>query len=73
MHPEALSDLTGPQTVRDQQHDLRSLRERVRGRPAPRPRFQLLTLSLGELNRPNRKRWLATTIPARTRINASGH
>jgi len=73
MHPEALSDLARPQPVGDQQHDLRSLRERVRSRPAPRPRLQLLTLGLGELNRHNRKRWHATTMPARTRINASGH
>ena len=73
MHVQALGDLAGPQPVGDQQHDPRALRERLRGRQPPRPRLQLLALSLGELDRHDRKRWHDTTIPDRTRINASRH
>ena len=52
-----------PQPVGDQQHDLRSLRKRLRGGPAPRPRLQLLALGLGELDRHDRRRWHAPPSP----------
>jgi hypothetical protein len=63
MHTEPIGDLTGPKPVGDQQHDPRTLRQRTsRGQP-PRPRLQLLTLNLAELDRHGRKRWHDTHHP----------
>ncbi len=43
------------------QHDPAAQRQRLSARPPARPRLQLLTLTLGELNRNCNRRWQTTT------------
>ena len=50
-HAQIARDLAAARTLGRSEHDPRTQRQRLRGRPTPRPGLQLLTLTLGELNR----------------------
>ncbi len=76
--PESLGDLGVVQTVGRGQHDPRALGQRLSARTPPRPRLQLLALSLAELNHHRARIRHTPPIPATAELmhqdtSAGGH
>jgi hypothetical protein len=71
--PEALSDLGVAQTLGREQHDPRSQRQRLRARPATRPRLQLHAFLVSELDGNGNIRGHNPPCSRCPRFNASRH
>jgi len=73
MHPERVRDLGVRLALGRQQHDPRSLRERLGAAPAARPRLQLRPLVGRQLDRDRNRTRHNRLLRDRSRVNASGH